>query len=33
MLWSDAGELYLIARRSAIARQDFSNVLAEVCSS
>ena len=33
MQWSDAGHLYLVARRSAIARQDFSHVLAAVCSS
>jgi hypothetical protein len=33
MEWSDAGHLYLLIRRSALAKLDFSNVLAVCCSS
>jgi hypothetical protein len=33
MTWSDAGHLYLLVRRSALARGDFSDVIAAVRSS
>ncbi|HEV2293864.1 MAG TPA: DUF1963 domain-containing protein [Tepidisphaeraceae bacterium] len=33
MQWSDAGHLYLLIRRSALKKRDFSNVLAAACSS
>ena len=33
MEWSDAGELYVLIRRSALEARDFSNVLAAACSS
>jgi hypothetical protein len=33
MQWSDAGELFLVARRSSIERGDFSDVLSAICSS
>ena len=33
MQWSDSGSLYLLISREALARLDFSNVLAAVCSS
>jgi uncharacterized protein YwqG len=33
MQWSDAGELYLLIRRSALKARDFSHVIAQACSS
>jgi hypothetical protein len=33
MQWSDAGHLYLLIRRSALEKLDFSHVIAEACSS
>lgn len=33
MQWSDCGHLYLLIRRSAMERRDFSNVIAAACSS
>ena len=33
MQWSDSGSLYLLITRDALARLDFSNVVAAVCSS
>ena len=33
MQWSDCGHLYFLIRRSALAKLDFSNVIAQACSS
>jgi uncharacterized protein DUF1963 len=32
MMWSDSGDLYFLIRRSALEKLDFSNVIAEACS-